>query len=198
MERLSLISLTLPSSTPAGTLTQLGDATMRALPLWWGTAGYALRQISGRPDIVGRDMAALSRRYWCAQIMDTTALQWDGLEGLPGINWLTWLSEEFAHSKATNLNDLSTAASAELAQGVFHRLTPHGLSLAAGPSPIQGDINTGEDIRPYIRVSQMLRPLKLAEMTPLAGPLGRPDVLSAWLNRFEAPAAWLEADIDWR
>jgi hypothetical protein len=194
-ERVSMICLRLPEGTSAALLTQLGEVSMQTLPLWWGTAGYALDYVSGRSDVAAQQMAALARRYWCAQLLDLTSLQWDALQGLPGVNWLTWLSASFVEHRGLTLDDLVQALGAASGERVFHRRSANGLSVAAGAEPVKGDINQSEPLASYARIAHIMKGLVLETMTPLAGPLARPKVLKAWLNRFEAPQVWLQADI---
>lgn len=191
LERASLILLRLPDDTPPATFTQLGEASLQLLPLWWGTAGYAFETVSGRPDVVARRMVALAHRHWCVQMLDLTALQWDALNGLPGTAWLHWIGAAFAERRGTSLEALAQAASAELAHSVFHRLTPQGLSIAAGASPRTGDMNLADDLHPYVRAAAVLKPLMLQSLTPMAGRLADPKLLDAWLHRFDAPEEWL-------
>jgi hypothetical protein len=142
-----------------------------------------------------KHMAALAKRYWGVQIQDMTALQWDGFRGLPGINWLTLIGNEFAAAKEISLDALVGAAGQLKSEGVFLRRGTHAIVIAAGSKPLQGDINVGEEMARYVRVDELLRPLLLTEHTPLWGPFAKPRVLSAWLRRFEAPREWLECDI---
>jgi hypothetical protein len=193
IERASLILLRLPDDTPPATFMQLGEASLQLLPLWWGTAGYAFETMSGRPDVVARRMVALAHRHWCVQILDLTALQWDALNGLPGTTWLHWIGAAFAEHRGTTLEALAQAAAAELPHSVFHRLTPRGLSIAAGASPHTGDMNLADDLRPYARTAAVLKPLMLQALTPMAGRLADPKLLDAWLHRFDAPEGWLDA-----
>jgi hypothetical protein len=195
LDRASLMCLRLPDSATPASFTQLGEASLKLLPVWWGTAGWAFQYESGRPDVAARRMAALARRYWCAQILDTTSLQWDALLGIPSVNWLTWVGPAFAEQQGTTLDALATAAAVHVNETIFHRLTGNGLSIAAGPKPLKGDINLAEDFNPYTIAAKVLKPLFLNKMTPLAGPFADPIVLNAWLQRFELPQAWLTADI---
>lgn len=148
---------------------------------------------SGRPDVVARRMLALSHRHWCVQMLDLTALQWDALNGLPGTAWLHWIGAAFAEQRGTTLEALAQTAAAELVHSVFHRLTPQGLSIAAGASPHTGDMNLADDLRPYARTAAVLKPLMLETLTPMAGRLADPKLLDAWLHRFDAPEDWLSA-----
>jgi len=193
MERASLILLRLPDDTPPAAFTQLGEASLQLLPLWWGTAGYAFQNLSGRPDVVARRMVALAHRHWCVQMLDLSALQWDALNGLPGAAWLHWIGAAFAERRGTSLEALAQVAAAELPHSVFHRLTPQGLSIAVGARSHTGDMNLADDLRPYARAAAVLKPLMLEALTPMAGRLADPELLDAWMHRFDAPEDWLDA-----
>jgi hypothetical protein len=195
MARASQIRVHLPDATSPATLTQLGDASLRLLPLWWGTAGYAFQMVSGRPDVAGQRMAALARRHWCTQVLDSTHLQWDALRGMPGAGWLSLIGREFAEHMGSSLEALAAAAAPLAAQSVFHRLSSHGLALAAGTRPLTGDINLGEDRTPFALMAGVLQPLLLPTLSPGSGPWADPETLAAWQHRFEAPQAWLDANI---
>ncbi len=84
---------------------------------------------------------------------------------------------------------------ASLEGGIFHRKGQFGVVVAAGPKPMVGDLNKGEDLRAYTAVANLLSPLLLAEHTPLSGPFARPEVMNAWLGRFIDGQAWLQCDI---
>jgi Protein of unknown function (DUF3396) len=196
LDRASLILLRLPDNAAPVNFTELGEVSLQLLPIWWGTAGWTFQYKSGRPDVAARRMAALARRYWCVQILNTTNLQWDALLGMPSVNWLTWIGPVFAAQSGTTLEALAIAAAAHLNESVFHRLTPNGLSVAAGPIPLKGDINLAENFRPYSLAAKLLQPLLLEKMSPLAGPFADTNVLDAWLHRFELPEEWLNANFD--
>lgn len=195
MERLSHIRVIFGSETPVGTLTTLGEWASTHLPLWWGTAGFVFDHTQGTMFTAHKRMASLAKRHWAVSIQDFTSLQWDGLQGMPGINWLTLIGTEFAAAKEISLDDLAAGAGNPKSAGLFQRRGPRALAIAAGAKPITGDINIGEDINAYVRADQLLRPFLLREHTPLFGPFANPEVMQAWLRRFEAPREWLECDI---
>lgn len=195
MERLSHIRVRFGSETPVSTLTSLGEWASTHLPLWWGTAGFMFHHTEGTMFTAHTRMAALAKRHWGVQIVDATALQWDGLRGLPGINWLTLVGNEFAEAKDVSVDALADQANGLESEGVYQRRGTHATVIAAGRKPLQGDINLGESLDAYARVDELLRPLLLTDHTPLWGPFANPRVLNAWLRRFEEPRAWLECGI---
>lgn len=195
MERLSHLRVLFGSETPVATMTALGEWASTHLPVWWGSAGFVFHHTQGTMFTAHKHMAALAKRYWGVQIQDMTALQWDGLRGMPGINWLTLVGNEFAAAKEISLDTLVAQADELKSHRVFLRRGTHAIVIAAGSKPLQGDINVGEEMGRYVRVDELLRPLLLTDHTPLWGPFAKPRVLSAWLRRFESPREWLECDI---
>lgn len=67
--------------------------------------------------------------------------------------------------------------------------------LAAGAEPSKGDINLDQRLDAFMVVARAVEPALLKEHMPLFGPFAKPDVLSAWLNRFLRPQAWLDCDV---
>jgi hypothetical protein len=194
-ERASYVRIRFPRETQPVDIVQLAEWAIQHLPLSWGAAGLTFDHTSGPRFTAYRQIAVLAKRNWGVQIQDMSALQWDALRGIPSVNWLTLIGNEFATSKGLRVEALSADAAQVVQRGVYHRVGTYGMALAAGPKPMLGDINIGEDISVYARVAELIRPLLLTEHTPLAGPFGRPDVLSAWLGRFGNPQRWLDCDI---
>lgn len=195
MERASHLRLLLPDDTSVATIAALGEWAINHLPLWWGSAGFVFHHTSGTMFTAHTRMAALAKRYWTVQIQDMTSLQWDALRGMPGVNWLTLIGDGFAQSKGLDAERFQAEIAALATEGVFNRRGAHGVAFAAGVGPLQGDINVGEDIRPYAQVARRLQPLLLTQHTPLFGPFAKPDVLSAWLSRLSGPKAWLDCGV---
>lgn len=195
MERLSHIRVFFGSETPVGILTTLGEWASAHLPLWWGSAGFVFHHSEGTMWVAHKRMAALAKRYWGVQIQDMTTLQWDGFHGMPGVNWLTLVGNEFAAARELSVDALVAQSSELESQGVFLRRGSHATAIAAGAKPLELDINIGADYSVYRRADELLRPLLLTEHTPLYGPFAKPKVLSAWMRRFESPRQWLECEI---
>jgi Protein of unknown function (DUF3396) len=194
-ERASYVRMRFPSETQPVDIVRLAEWTIQHLPLSWGAAGLTFEHISGSRFIACRKIAGLAKRNWGVQIQDMSALQWDALRGMPSVNWLTLIGNEFARSKGLSVETLAGDAAQLVQRGIYHRVGTYGIALAAGPKPMLGDINIGEDISAYARVAELIQPLLLTEHTPLAGPFAHPEVLAAWLRRFENPQGWLDCDI---
>ena len=195
MERASYVRVLLASGTPTVSLAALGEWSIDHLRLWWGAGGFVFHHTHGSPAAANRRMAVLAKRHWAVQIQDMAALQWDALRGMPGVNWLTLIGDEFAQAGGLTTDDLASAADSHTSHGVFHRRGVHGIALAAGSNPSRGDINVGDDLSNHVRIAKLVDPLLLEGHTPLSGPFARPEVLTAWLKRFADPQAWLECDI---
>lgn len=192
LERASHVRVLFPDDTPPATIAALSEWAINRLPLWWGAAGFVFHHTSGAMVTAHTRMAALAKRYWGVQIQDLTSLQWDAFRGMPAVNWLSLIGNEFAAARDVPLDPVAEP-SPDL--WVFARRGPCGIALAAGASPTQGDINAGDQLDAFVEVAQRLKPLLLEEHTPLSGPFSRPEVLGAWLRRFHAPQQWLECDI---
>jgi hypothetical protein len=195
MERASHLRILFSNETSAATVAALGEWAVNRLPLWWGSAGFVFHHTTGTMFTAHTRMAALAKRYWVAQIQDMPSLQWDGLRGMPSVNWLSLIGEEFARSREMSLERVYADASSLKGEGVSHREGAYGVALAAGPVPLYGDINAGEAIDTYVSIARLIQPLLLTDHAPLFGPFAKPEVLAAWLGRFSAPRLWLECDI---
>lgn len=195
VERASHLRFMFEDSVSGQEVVSLAEWLLDHLPVWWGSAGFVFDYVGGPSYTAYGKIAALAKRYWCVQLQEVSLLQWDALRGMPSVNWLTLIGDECARSKEMSIERVTTDAANLKAVGLFHRQGANGVALAAGPRPVYGDINVGEDIAAYKRIAQLIEPLLLTEHAPLFGPFSRPEVLDAWLRRFEAPQAWLECNI---
>ena len=195
MERASHLRFVFDDPVSATELAALGDLVLQHLPVWWGAGGYAFEFTGGHPDIAGQRIAALAKRHWAAQVQHLSSLQWDALAGLPSVNWLVLLGPAFLAQAGLSIEALADAVEPRARSGVYARQGLHGLALAAGPRPLTGDINGQDDLAPYAELDRLLAPLRLATHRPMSGPMSRPEVLEAWLRRFEDPQGWLAADV---
>jgi hypothetical protein len=193
-ERLSYIQIRFQENSKASEFALFANWVVNNFPVWWGTAGWYFHHSAGQNHTAYKKIAAKSKRHWGIQILDLTALQWEGLRGLPGVNWLTLIGNDFALERGLDMSTL-VEQTTSLASGVFCRTGEFGLVIAAGSRPLQGDVNTGESISTYSEVANLLKPLLLAKHAPLSGPFENADVMNAWLRRFDNPQAWVECDI---
>lgn len=195
MRRASQLLFRFEEGTSAEELAAMSSWVLDHVPLWWGAAGWFFHAGKGAPAPLGRKLAGMAKRYWGVQLLDTTALQWDALEGMPGVNWMNLVGHALAARSGASIEALSAQATALRPRGVFHRVGRHGAAFAAGPQPLLGDINRDEHMDALVRVTGLLQPMLLSRLSPMTGPLARPEVLSAWLHRFTEPQAWLDCDI---
>jgi len=195
VERASHVRIRFPKQTAPLEIVRLAESAIRNVPLHWGSAGLAFFHVSGPRHIAYRQIAALAKRYWAVQIQDTSTLQWEALRGMPGVNWLTLIGNDFAMSQGMSLDAIESAAAALVRHGVHCRRGARGLALAAGNAPSPGDINMGDDLSGSACIAELLRPILLRDHIPLAGPFAQREALSAWLQRFEYPENWLAFDI---
>lgn len=193
--RASHIFVRFADGTPPGVLSELAAWLIDTLPLWWATGGYMFELRSGAVLTAHMRMAALAKRYWAVQIIDRTSLQWDAMRGMPGGNWLTLLGRDYARAMKLDIGQIENDEGALTAQRVFNLAGQHALAIAAGPKPLLGDINAYEDFDAYVHVARLIAPLLIDGPTPLAGPFARPEVLDAWLRRFDEQEEWLACDI---
>lgn len=195
MNRASHLLFRFPDAVSAEELASVAAWVLDHVPLWWGTAGWFFRVGKGPPPATGRRLAGLAKRYWGVQLLDTTALQWDALEGMPSVNWMNLIGQGFVDKVGASLPTLLAQATTLRQRAVFHRAGKHGVAFAAGARPSLGDINADERMDALVQVAGLLKPMLLGSLFPMTGPLAQPEVLSAWLHRFSRPQAWLDCDI---
>jgi hypothetical protein len=195
LERASHLLFRFPPSTEPEEMAGLALLCVESVPLWWGTCGWFLESHGGRRP--GRRMAALAKRFWCAQVLDPAALQWDALEGLASVNWLTLIGTELCAQFSVAPDRLVDAASRYASRGVFVRQGSGGVTLAAGAKPMKGDINLDENMAAYVAVSECVRPM-MASSATLSSSFESKEIMNAWMHRFSDPHGWLEAEIEGR
>jgi hypothetical protein len=193
VERASYVRMTFGERTPIAEIASLANWSINNFPLWWGSAGWCFHHVAGRVYPAYAHIAAMAKRYWAVQIQNLTALQWDALRGMPGVNWLTLIGQEFAVQNGLKLESLMSDVGK--GNGVFQRGGAFGLVLAAGSKPIKGDVNVGEGVGAYKQIAKIIAPLLLTEQASLGGPFDRPEVTAAWLGRFQDSRSWVECDI---
>jgi hypothetical protein len=195
MDRASYLFFRFAPATRPEELAALGTWALDRLPLWWGSGGWMLERGAGAPAVVGRRLVALAKRYWGMQVVDLTALQWDAMQGLPAVNWLTFIGSDCAQRFGLDFGKVAVDAGKDAGLGVFYRQHGHGIALAAGPQPSRGDINQDERLHAYVAVNRYLGGMMLAKPQPFYGPFPVPELLLAWIHRFSDPLGWLEADV---
>jgi len=115
--------------------------------------------------------------------------RWDdnkGVEpGIPDIGWRTIIGPEFI-SRLPELDSLSGA------RDVAYDRTGDVAVMTAGPAPVFGDIDRGEDIAPYRAVARALKPVRYPVEVAVGSLFGNQkydlegrDRVAAYLNRFD-------------
>ena len=193
LERASHLLFRFPPTAEVEEMAAMALACLESVPLWWGTCGWFLESHGGRRP--GRRMAALAKRFWCAQVLDLAALQWDAVEGLASVNWLTLIGKEMCQHFSVAPDRLVDAASRRASRGVFFRQGAGGITLAAGAAPIKGDINLDENMGAYVAVSECVQPM-LSSSTTLSSSFESKGLMDAWMRRFTDPHGWLEAAVE--
>jgi len=113
------------------------------------------------------------------------------LDGIPTSNWITFVHQTFL-KKLGGAAKLRKVLSREI---IFHEVL-EGVAIQAGPQPLLGDVNAGEDLPLYYEVGRALAPIRSG--TAFRGQwrlqFGGPDEqrnnfnteeTAAWLARFE-------------
>lgn len=192
MERASHLIFRFPSDATGRQVAEVARWLCANLPLLWGTGGWCFDVVGGSTYAAARSVVALARRCWSIQILEPSALQWDALRGLPGVNWLTLVGDDFAQEHGIAPSTLAALADSE----VFHHRGGAVTMLAAGAKPVRGDIQADESLAPLVKVAKALEPALLNAYAPMYGCLADADLMTAWLRRFIEPQRWLQADAD--
>lgn len=190
--RASEVTLSFPDTASPNELAAFGLWALERLPVWWGSAGWCFARRGGWGFwMEDRELRARARRYWTVQALDPVLMQWDALDGMAGVNWLTILGDGFLKARELNVDGLCEAAAALAPAGVYLRRTGAGVVMAAGPAPIVGDINARAALAPYVRIAELLAPLLLSGHSARGGDFGGNEVFGDHLSRFLQPDRWL-------
>ncbi|WP_431052954.1 type VI immunity family protein [Roseateles sp. L2-2] len=192
MERASHVVFDFPSDSSGRQIAEVARWLAAHVPVLWGTGGWSFEVKGGSEHVAARTMIAQARRHWSIQILETSALQWEALRGMPGVNWLTLVGDAFAAEHGIDAASLAGLAGPE----VFVHRGRGSTMLAAGAAPLRGDIHADESLAPLVTVAQALKPALLTSCSPMFGQLADEDVMNAWLQRFIAPQAWLKVDVE--
>ncbi|MDH0868120.1 type VI immunity family protein [Mitsuaria sp. GD03876] len=192
MERASHLVFEFPDDASNRQIAEIARWVSSHVPVLWGTGGWCFDVAGGSPHAAARSIVALARRCWAIQILETSALQWEALRGMPGVNWLTLIGDAFATDRGLDPAALAALAGPEL----FHHRGRGVTMLAAGAAPTRGDIHADDSLAPLVQVAQALAPALLTSCAPMFGGLADEDLMGAWLRRFLEPQRWLQTDPD--
>ncbi len=186
-ERASWLRARWPTSASPDVLREVVFRLADILPFLAGTAGYQIDASGGDRGLAFDQIWAWARRYWGVEIVEPQAASWDMPAGLLSVNWLTLVGERFLHAR---LPDFRKRIEACREIG-FHQ-GRNGSIIQAGATPLCGDINRLDDLRPYRRVAKLLEPALIDEPTELPGMFTDQESTRAWTRRFLHPQEWLE------
>ena len=144
-----------------------------------GHAGYGIQYDDG--DII--DERDLMQRAWCNRYLGidcrdlaiTTEYVHDKIKG---VNWLTLLDYEFCN----RLKGVESIRK-KLSSDVSTITLKNGLLIQAGTNPKLGDVNRNENMKAYMEVNKILKPLRLTDGLTLPG--FDEDETIEWLGRFD-------------
>lgn len=152
---------------------------VNVLPFRSGHAGYGL-QFDAGSVIFQRDqhIKAWCKRYVGIDCRDLPATSLYMNKHIKSVNWLTMLDYDFVEQ----LGGIEYVRRM-LGEDILVEELKHGIIIQAGFQPHLGDVNRGEDMSLYIRVNDLLRPLRTPEQLPFNG-FDR-DETQEWLERFD-------------
>jgi hypothetical protein len=188
--RASYIRLRLPVAFPVDRLLEIAHSLSRHLPILQGSGGYMFNVDERERDLAYDQVWAWARRYWGVQVVDPRKGTWDAPRGLLGVNWLTIVGRSFFAGKLSQL----AADPVEDKQFAVH-LLENALILRAGPMPLLGDLNTFEDLTPYVAASHAVRAAFTNEPNSFRGMFSDHQSTLSWIRRYEEPAAWVDPEL---
>ncbi|MEO7035113.1 MAG: type VI immunity family protein [Polyangiaceae bacterium] len=130
-------------------------------------------------------VTAFARRFRGLEVEQVTshAIDLERREAIKGINWLTILGNPWLE-KLGGLGALKVA----LGEGIPVRPYGEGVVIQAGPRPLLGDVNAGEKMDAYYRVSLALKPIRTDYLDAFATGYGfGQEQTTEWLKRFDVP-----------
>lgn len=127
----------------------------RIVPIRHGTVGYCLDLCaSDRRHEHYSSMWAACARFRGLDFPDRVSRS-DCLDGIPTTNWITFVHESFLE-KVGGPQKLRK----QLGQNIVFHEVLEGLAIQAGPQPLLGDVNAGEDLPLYQEVARALAPIR--------------------------------------
>ncbi|CEJ13641.1 hypothetical protein BN1110_03964 [bacterium YEK0313] len=162
-------------------------------PVIWGVMGYGFFVPPYKRSLAFM-LGQASRRYrtaieiWVKMVdegirREGSYYRWkEGEEpGIGDVGWHTLVGREFWPRLPADLDSQAAAARVAVTRG------PDVLTLTAGPRPIWGDVQAGEDIAAYRAAAALLRPIRFpagcGHVSMFNG--DHPDRVDAYLARFD-------------
>jgi hypothetical protein len=128
-----------------------------------------------------------AHRYCAVDIQDAEEMAWRTPTGLPGMSWITYVSDAIAGPA-----ELDVARAAEGLLDVSKWRAGRGTFLQAGPAPVQGDLNRLVVPKPYLEVARRLAPLFVPKPPKFWGPFHEDGVTDLWFRRFLELEQWID------
>jgi hypothetical protein len=97
----SYMAIEFPNDASASALAAFGVWAVERIPFWWASIGFVFDPPSTWGfHLEDKAIWVAARRRWGVQVLDPVLLNRDALRGMPGVNWLTLIGNDFAVSKA--------------------------------------------------------------------------------------------------
>lgn len=145
---------TIDSASPASLLEEALELA-RATPVRHGTVGRCLGLPAiDRWQLYSAQEYAVCRRYQGLDFPHTFSRA-ECIDGISTTSWVTFVHNSF-------LKKLGGAAKLrkQLSDAIIFHEIKEGVAIQAGPSPILGDVNAGEDLSLYREVARALAPIR--------------------------------------
>lgn len=183
-DSLDWVHWTAPDSSPAEDLLREALDLARATPIRHGTVGFSLGlpAIDNWPLYAAQEYATC-RRYQALDFPETYERS-RCVGGISTTNWVTFVHNGF-------LKKLGGAAKLrkELSDAILFHEIKEGFAIQAGPNPILGDVNAGEDLSLYREVARALAPIRDRRESCFGNGFGKNELNTQetmeWLARFE-------------
>jgi hypothetical protein len=181
----SYISVSLPpdfvATDPQRALTFLKNAIGGDFALAAGWAGYAIAWNTSMGDLTGepaQTLGAWLKRHPGLGHGNNFNIYDRALHGISSVNWLTLLGPELTARKGGR-DAIAAGLGDEITVGELSR----GVCIQAGPQPLLGDVNRGDDLPLYRRVGRFLADVRTHEPFRILSGLDDPE---AWFARFDS------------
>lgn len=144
-----------------------------------GHAGFGIQLDEGDDD-PERDQwcYALCRRCSCVDARDLIGTLEILPESIKGIGWITMVN----HILLKDIGSKDFIRKTLGREFIFH-ISKYGLMVAAGSSPVLGDLNSNEDVTLYRKVNQLFLPIRTVSHPCIPG--FSQDTTLEWIERFD-------------
>jgi len=153
-----------------------------------GQAGFSLH-LHEDYHSHGRHIRTISQRFLGLDIGNPSSWSDALIQGIKTVGWLTLVGDRLLE-KIGGRDGLRERLLTDIP---VHDLD-HGVIIQAGPKPTLGDVNAGEDISYYRRVSRVLEPIRVPpEALGRLSNVGGRNNTRRWMARFDNnPKLWMD------